>query len=119
MVASVKAEADELPIAEPAVAKSENVLMTESTPMTMVQRVQAILAVFDEVRPQLKADGGDITLIEVQEEKIFIKLDGACGDCQMASATLGWIQQRLVETLGEFVRLIPTNGASQTVSRRV
>lgn len=87
--------------------------------LTLVQRVQAILAVFDEVRPQLKNDGGDITLIEVQEEKIFVKLDGACGGCQMAGATLGWIQQRLVETLGEFVRLIPVNSPEQVVSRRV
>ena len=89
----------------------------EPMPMSLVQRVQTILAVFDEVRPQLKADGGDISLIEVLDEKIFVKLDGACGDCQMASATLGWIQQRLVETLGEFVRLIPVNNANQTIGR--
>lgn len=87
--------------------------------MTMVQRVQTILAVFDEVRPQLKNDGGDIELIEVQEEKIFVKLDGACGGCQMAGATLGWIQQRLVEKMGEFVRLIPVNSPDQVVSGRV
>jgi len=100
------------PVANPAVAKP-------AAGMTLVQRVQTILAVFDEVRPQLRNDGGDIALIEVQEEKIFVKLDGACGGCQMAGATLGWIQQRLVETLGEFVRLIPVNSPDQVVSRRV
>lgn len=110
----VLAESDSLPLADlPASAAA-----TESGPMTLVQRVQTILKVFDEVRPQLRADGGDISLIEVKEEKIFVKLDGACGDCQMAGATLGWIQQRLVETLGDFVRLIPVNNAAQTVSGR-
>jgi len=107
---------------QPAAAATEGVAAPAkpaAAAMTLVQRVQTILAVFDEVRPQLKNDGGDISLIEVQEEKIFVKLDGACGGCQMAGATLGWIQQRLVETLGEFVRLIPVNSPEQVISRRV
>lgn len=87
--------------------------------LTLVQRVQQILAVFEEVRPQLIRDGGDIELVEVAEEKVFVKLAGACGGCQMAGATLGWIQQRLVEKLGEFVRLIPVNSPEQAVSGRV
>lgn len=86
---------------------------------TLVQRVQKILAVFEEVRPQLKADGGDIELIEVKDEKVFVKLEGACGGCQMAGATLGWVQQRLVEKLGEFVRIIPVNNPGHSISGRV
>ncbi len=86
---------------------------------TLVQRIQIILQVFDDVRPQLKADGGDIELVEVKEEKIYVKMQGACGGCQMAGATLGWVQQRLIEKLGSFVRLIPVNNPDQSVSRRV
>ncbi|RRJ82944.1 Fe-S cluster assembly protein NifU [Aestuariirhabdus litorea] len=86
---------------------------------TLVQRVQQILKVLEEVRPQLKSDGGDIELVEVKDEKIFVRMQGACGGCQMAGATLGWVQQRLVERLGEFVRLIPVNNPGQRVSGEV
>ncbi|WP_207061208.1 Fe-S cluster assembly protein NifU [Motiliproteus sp. SC1-56] len=84
----------------------------------LIQRVQTILKVFDDVRPQLKADGGDIELVEVREEKVFVRLEGACSGCQMAGATLGWVQQRLTETLGEFIRLIPVNGDNQPLGGR-
>ncbi|WP_210394773.1 Fe-S cluster assembly protein NifU [Motiliproteus sediminis] len=118
IIAKVQAEAPTAADA-PEVTPAAPVAAAAPRGMTLVQRVQTILTVFDEVRPQLKNDGGDIELIEVQDEKIFVKLDGACGGCQMAGATLGWIQQRLVEKLGEFVRLIPVNSPEQAVSRRV
>ena len=34
-------------------------------------------------------------------------MTGACSGCQMASTTLDGVQQRIVEDLGEFVRVIP------------
>ena len=41
------------------------------------------------VRPSLKADGGDVSLVEVSEEGIVkVKLTGACGGCPMAQMTL-------------------------------
>lgn len=88
-------------------------------PMTLVQRIKAIMAVLDEVRPQLLADGGDIELIEVDGRNIYVRLEGSCGDCLMSSATLGWVQQRLIESLGELVQLVPDSNAPQTVSPRV
>ena len=39
-------------------------------------------------------------------------MSGACAGCQMASATLDGVQQRIVEELGEFVRVIPAEGPS-------
>jgi Fe-S cluster biogenesis protein NfuA len=43
----------------------------------------------DELRPFLKADGGDMELIEITEEGVVrVKLLGACSDCTMSLMTL-------------------------------
>ena len=43
----------------------------------------------EDVRPSLKADGGDIELVSVSEDGIVkVKLKGACHGCPMAQVTL-------------------------------
>lgn len=45
--------------------------------------------VLDEVRPALQADGGNVELVEVQEDGIVkVRLTGACGSCPMSTMTL-------------------------------
>ena len=52
----------------------------------MKDRVQKVI---DEIRPALEADGGDIELIEVQEDGVVkVRLMGACGSCPMSQLTL-------------------------------
>jgi len=41
------------------------------------------------IRPFLQADGGDIELIDVQDDGVVkVKLVGACGSCPMSQLTL-------------------------------
>jgi Fe-S cluster biogenesis protein NfuA len=43
----------------------------------------------NKIRPLLQADGGDVELIEVTQDKVVkVKLTGACGGCPMAQMTL-------------------------------
>jgi Fe-S cluster biogenesis protein NfuA len=43
----------------------------------------------EEIRPYLKADGGDVELIDVTEEGVVkVKLLGACEGCPMREMTL-------------------------------
>ena len=77
------------------------------------ERERVVRAVFDEIRPNLKRDGGDCELLEIDGNKIMVRLTGACVFCKLASATLEGIQARLIERLGEFVRLIPVAGAAK------
>jgi Fe-S cluster biogenesis protein NfuA len=76
-------------------------------------RIAIIKAVIEEIRPNLRRDGGDCQLIEVTGNKVMVRLTGACVFCKLSSATLEGIQARLVEKLGEFVRLIPVAGAAK------
>jgi Fe-S cluster biogenesis protein NfuA len=81
------------------------------SPAPDTDRAQIIRAVIEEIRPNLQRDGGDCELIEIDGNKVMVKLKGACMFCKLSSATLEGIQARMVERLGEFVRLIPVAGA--------
>lgn len=51
-----------------------------------------------EIRPHLKADGGDIELIDVDEEGIVkVKLKGACAGCPMSQMTLQFGVERYLK----------------------
>ena len=50
------------------------------------EKVQGAL---DKVRPALQADGGDVELIDVDEDGVVkVKLQGACAGCPMSQMTL-------------------------------
>jgi Fe-S cluster biogenesis protein NfuA len=50
------------------------------------EKVQSAL---DKVRPSLQADGGDVQLVDVNENGVVkVKLVGACGGCPMSQMTL-------------------------------
>lgn len=51
----------------------------------MKEKVEAALA---EIRPALQADGGDVELLEVNNNTVKLKLTGHCASCPMASMTL-------------------------------
>ncbi|CCE11117.1 putative nifU protein (C-terminal fragment) [Bradyrhizobium sp. STM 3843] len=82
-------------------------------PAPMSERERIIRAVIEEVRPNLKRDGGDCELVEIDGNKVMVKLAGACIFCKLASATLEGIQARMIEKLGEFVRLVPVAGPAK------
>ncbi len=86
---------------------------SEQSATAQVDRVNIIKAVIEEIRPNLRRDGGDCELIEISGNKVMVKLTGACVFCKLSSATLEGIQARIVERLGELVRLIPVAGGAK------
>ncbi|WP_169567140.1 NifU family protein [Sneathiella limimaris] len=42
----------------------------------------------ERINPSIAAHGGHITLVDVQEEKAFVRLEGGCQGCGMADVTL-------------------------------
>ena len=53
----------------------------------MKEKIEEVL---DIIRPSLQADGGNIELVEVNEQTgvVKVKLTGACHHCPMATITL-------------------------------
>ena len=63
--------------------------MTDANPrrQELKDRVEAVLD--EHVRPTLRADGGDLELVGIDEDNIVqVRLQGACQGCSSASYTL-------------------------------
>jgi Fe-S cluster biogenesis protein NfuA len=53
--------------------------------MDAKERVEAAL---NKIRPALRADGGDVVLVDIEDNVAKVKLTGACGGCPMSQMTL-------------------------------
>ncbi len=52
----------------------------------MREKVEAVL---EKVRPMLQRDGGDVELVDVQDDGVVnVRLTGACSGCPMSTMTL-------------------------------
>jgi NifU-like protein len=59
------------------------------TRLTNVQKMKLIEETLErEIKPALKADGGDIDLIDIEGNKVLVALRGACSSCRAAEVTL-------------------------------
>jgi Fe-S cluster biogenesis protein NfuA len=57
--------------------------------MTTEELTENVMRALDEIRPFLKSDGGDISLISIEEDKhVKVRLEGACTSCSVNQMTL-------------------------------
>jgi len=62
------------------------------------------------IRPGLQMDGGDISLVDVDEDEGIVKvtLQGACGSCPMAAMTLQFgVEATLKKHLPQVQKVVP------------
>ena len=74
----------------------------------MVDR-EEVVAVLDMIRPSLIADGGDVTLIDINDDgQVIVELTGACRGCPLSSLTLAnGIERILKERVAGVTAVIP------------
>jgi Fe-S cluster biogenesis protein NfuA len=60
----------------------------------MKEKVEAAL---EKIRPSLRADGGDLELVDVQDGIATVRLTGACGSCPMSTMTLRMGVERVLK----------------------
>ena len=68
-------------------------------PMSNIQKMQKLIRVIDEdIRPRLKKDGGDIELIDMNGNNVYVSLRGMCAGCHASQLTLkGLVEETLRE----------------------
>ena len=54
----------------------------------MTEIIQRIEKALDNVRPYLNKDGGDVKVINVEEDTVTIEFEGNCSSCSMSNMTL-------------------------------
>jgi len=71
--------------------------------LTNIQKIALVQeTIANEIRPSLVKDGGDIDLIDVEGNRVFVALRGACSNCPSADMTLRYtVEQKLKEFVSE------------------
>ena len=60
--------------------------------------IRQIEKIFDEkIRPSLAAHGGSVTIVDIDNDKLFLKLSGGCQGCSSSTATLKDGIERMVQ----------------------
>lgn len=65
----------------------------EQTGTPIREQVEQVL---ERLRPMLMADGGNIELVDVKDDEVFVHLVGACGMCPSSTMTLKMGVERAV-----------------------
>ena len=72
--------------------------------MELLDKIKAAL---DDMRPQLQADGGDLEFVSFEDNKVYVRLTGACGSCPMATMTLkSGVEVFLKENIPEVTEVV-------------
>jgi NifU-like protein len=78
-----------------------NLVQIQSKPkrLTNIQKIKLVDETLErEIKPALKQDGGDIELVDVDGDTVFVKLRGACASCTKSQVTLkGYVEAKLKE----------------------
>ena len=83
-------------------------LMAPTGPATGTEMEQRIKEILDaEIRPAVAMDGGDITLDRVENNIVYLHMQGSCAGCPSSTATLRMgIETRLKEAIPEIVEVV-------------
>lgn len=84
--------------------------MTPETKEDILAKIESSL---NGIRPFLHADGGDVRLIDIDEEMVVrIELQGSCKDCQMSEMTMkAGIEQSIRGVLPEIKGVVAVTPA--------
>ena len=79
--------------------------------MNLTEQVEQAL---ETIRPYLIADGGDVAIEEITEDKVVkLKLLGNCGSCKMSFMTMkAGIEQAIMKAVPEITSVVAVNLAA-------
>ncbi len=72
-----------------------------------METVDRIKEVLDTIRPFLESDGGDVEFVRFEDGSVYLKLLGACSNCNLSDMTLeGVIQEALTFEIPEVIKVV-------------
>ena len=61
---------------------------------------EALDTVIEKVRLGLKAEGGDIEVLDIRNDILYVRLLGSCETCPMSSMTMkNWVEKPILAAL--------------------
>lgn len=80
----------------------------KSEGLSPAQRILKINSIIEnQISPELQKDGGDITLIDIDGNKVYVKLRGKCSGCKNSMLTLKkFVEMTLKDTVSKDIEVI-------------
>lgn len=80
----------------------------EKPKLTQTQKILKINSIIEnQISPELRKDNGDIELIDIEGDKVYVKLRGSCSGCKNSTLTLkSFVEATLRATLGDEIEVI-------------
>ena len=79
--------------------------------MDSVKLKKAVEKALEEIRPFLKSDGGNITLVSITNNTVNVQLEGACLGCSVNQMTLkNGVEATIKKHAPQIKRVIEVNG---------
>ena len=80
----------------------------EQNTLTPAQKVLKINKVIEnQISPELQKDGGDIELVDIDGNKVYVKLKGRCSQCRNSILTLkSFVEQTLKDAIDKNIEVI-------------
>ncbi len=83
----------------------------EKTSLSPAQKILKINSIIEnQISPELQKDGGDITLVDINDNKVYVKLRGRCSGCKNSTLTLkSFVETTLQEAIDSSIEVIEVN----------
>ena len=76
------------------------------SPFQLSKQIQTVID--EDIRPMLADDNGDVEIVDIKENLVYVELTGACATCPGASGTVQYvIETKLREKVDDALRVIP------------
>lgn len=80
--------------------------------------VAIVESIIEQVRPSVQSDGGDISLVDIEDNIIFVEMSGACVGCGLSGLTMANLEQKITQALGDAYTVFPVQqNASNTIKK--
>ena len=91
--------------------KEKKTNIEEPAAMSLAQKILKINSIIDnKISPELQKDGGDITLVDIDGNKVFVRLRGRCSGCKNSTLTLkAFVETTLKEAVDKNIEVVEVN----------
>lgn len=96
---------DRVGLARPSDAATAATTTETLSPFQLAKKIEKVLVEY--IRPMIQRDGGDLALIDIKDQTVFLELQGACAHCAGADSTVKYLVERtLKEQVDERIRVV-------------
>ncbi|WP_319533928.1 Fe-S cluster assembly protein NifU [uncultured Vibrio sp.] len=80
--------------------------------------IAIVESIIEQVRPSVQADGGDVRLLDIEDNIVFVEMSGACVGCGLSGLTLANLEQKITQALGDAYTVFPVQQTSSNTIKK-